>query len=186
MMMQHRIFRTQGQQVNELAEHSYYLDMLNLQISLTQQGKTIFDLDSTEINNLVFLAENSKGTAGTQAKGILEYAYGYHYCNCLPVDDPAAWKSVATMPVVEVDNGLSIQAVPNPASTWVAFNYTLPVHVNEAVLHITDVRGRSITSFILSATQGQQVWDTRDIQKGVYLYTIKAGAMSKNGKLIVN
>ncbi len=90
------------------------------------------------------------------------------------------------MPGSAVDNGLSIQAVPNPASTWVAFNYTLPVHVNEAVLQITDVHGRSITSFVITTKQGQQVWDIRDVKKGIYLYTLKAGTMSKNGKLIIN
>jgi len=34
--------------------------------------------------------------------------------------------------------------------------------------------------------QGQQVWDIRDMKKGVYLYTLKAGAITKNGKLIIN
>ncbi len=94
--------------------------------------------------------------------------------------------TVNSIAVLEPGNGLSIQAVPNPASTWVAFNYTLPVHVNEAVLQITDVHGRAITSFVITTKQGQQVWDIRDMKKGVYLYTLKAGAMSKNGKLIIN
>jgi hypothetical protein len=90
------------------------------------------------------------------------------------------------MPGSDVDNGLSIQAAPNPASTWVAFNFTLPVHVNEAVLQITDVHGRNITSFVINTKQGQQVWDIRDVLKGVYLYNLKAGTMSKSGKLIIN
>ncbi len=34
--------------------------------------------------------------------------------------------------------------------------------------------------------QSQQVWDIRDVKKGVYLYNLKAGTMSKNGKLIIN
>ncbi|OQX76573.1 MAG: hypothetical protein B6D61_08635 [Bacteroidetes bacterium 4484_249] len=43
---------------DELTEHNYYTDMLNLNISLEQQGRTIFDLNSDEVNNLVFIADN--------------------------------------------------------------------------------------------------------------------------------
>jgi len=187
-MVQETIFTTQtfaetGK--TSITEHSYYTDMLNFQINLEQQRRSIYGLDSLEAANLLYIAENSHGTAGVQAKGILEYAYGYHYCNCLPVDDAGVWKSSEVIPRSDIDNGLSIQAVPNPASTWVAFNFALPVHVNEAVLQITDVHGRSITSFVLTTKQGQQVWDIRDMKKGVYLYTLKAGTMSKNGKLII-
>lgn len=80
---------------------------------------------------------------------------------------------------------LYIQAVPNPASTWVSFAFTLPVHINEAVLHISDAYGRNITSFDLTEKKGKQVWDIRDMKKGVYLYSLKAGSLSKNGKLII-
>jgi hypothetical protein len=187
-MIQAMIFTTQNLAKpgkDSLTKHNYYMDMLNLQISLEQQQRTISDLDSLELAILLDFAENTNGKAALMARGILEYAYGYHFCNCLPVDDPAAWKSMAMMPGSAVDNGLSIQAVPNPASTWVAFNFTLPVHINEAVLQITDVHGRSITSFVITSKQGQQVWDIRDAKKGTYLYSLKAGTLRKNGKLII-
>jgi hypothetical protein len=177
---------TRNLEGNALAGYNDYKSMMQMQMAWQQQGRSIFELDSLEVDMLVDFAENASGKAAMMAKGILEYAYGYHYCNCLPVDDPAAWKSTFMMPGSDVDNGLSIQAVPNPASTWVAFNFTLPVHVNEAVLQITDVHGKSLTSFVITAKQGQQVWDIRDMKKGVYLYTLKAGTMSKNGKLIIN
>jgi hypothetical protein len=125
------------------------------------------------------------GIANSAQRGILEYAYGHHYCNCLPVDDPAAWKSSVSLPGSEADNGLFIQAIPNPASTWVSFDFTLPVHINKAVLQISDAYGRNITSFDLTQKKGKQVWDIRDMKKGVYLYSLKAGSVSKNGKLII-
>jgi hypothetical protein len=177
---------TRNLEGNALTGYNDYKTMMEMQMAWQQQGRSIFELDSLEVDILVEFAENASGKAAMMARGILEYAYGHHYCNCLPVDDPAAWKSMALMPGSDVDKGLSIQAVPNPASTWVAFNFALPVHVNEAVLQITDVNGKSITSFVLTAKQGQQVWDIRSVNKGVYLYNLKAGAMNKNGKLIIN
>jgi hypothetical protein len=177
---------TRNLEGNALAEYNDYKSMMQMQMAWQQQNRSIFELDSLEVAILLDFAENTGGKAALMARGILEYAYDHHYCNCLPVDDATAWKSMAAMPGNDADNGLSIQAVPNPASTWVAFNFALPVHVNEAVLQITDVHGRSITSFAITVNQGQQVWDIRDMKKGVYLYTLKAGAITKNGKLIIN
>jgi hypothetical protein len=125
------------------------------------------------------------GTAGAQAKGILEFAYGFHYCNCLQ-GDSSAWKSSASLPLNKTENnGLFVEATPNPAKTWVAFDYKLPTYAGEAVLQVSDMKGNLVTAFTLTAKQGQQVWDIRDIQKGAYLYVLKVGNLSKSGKLII-
>jgi hypothetical protein len=125
-------------------------------------------------------------SAGTQAKGILEFAYGYHFCNCLPVSDSLGMKSSPVFNESGIqNNGLLINATPNPAKTWVAFNYRLPVYASEAVLQVTDMKGNTVTAFTLTSKQGQQVWDIRDVEKGVYIYTLKIGTLSKSGKLIV-
>ena len=79
----------------------------------------------------------------------------------------------------------NITATPNPAKTWVTFDYELPVYISEAVLQVTDMKGNMIIAFTLTTKEGQQVWDIRNIEKGVYLYTLKVGTLSKSGKLIV-
>jgi hypothetical protein len=171
---------------NELAEHSYYLDILNLQISLAQQGKTIFDLDSTEINNLVFMAENSRGTAGAEAKGILEYAYGYHYCNCIGIDNSGYKSSIAFNPgAFEKLLGIEITVEPNPAKEWAVINYSLPDSDAEGVIRISDVSGKKIETLRITGKQGQKIWDTRRIKPGVYFYTLNVYGFSKSGKIVV-
>jgi hypothetical protein len=74
---------------------------------------------------------------------------------------------------------------PNPASTWVAFDYKLPIPATKGVLLITDMSGKAIASFNLNMPQGQQVWDTRGVEKGTFLYVLKAGNASKQGKIII-
>ena len=177
---------TRALQGDALTDYNDYKSMMQMQMAWQQQNRSIYELDSLEVDILVDFAENTNGKAVLMAKGILEYAHDYHYCNCLPVDDAGALKSAVAMPGNEIDNGLVIKASPNPASSWVAFDYTLPVHANEAVLQISDVHGRSIIAFVITAKQGQQLWDIRDVKKGVYLYTLKTGAISKHGKLIIN
>jgi len=120
------------------------------------------------------------------AQGILNFAHGFDYCECPPVNDTSVWKSTHSNNLqVSGNSNLFIEASPNPAKTWVAFDYKLPVYVNKAILQVYDVKGNTITAFTFTDKQGQKVWDIRKIDKGVYLYTLKAGNLSKSGKLIV-
>jgi hypothetical protein len=89
---------TRNLEGNALAEYNDYKSMMQMQMAWQQQNRSIFELDSLEVAILLDFAENTGGKAALMARGILEYAYGYHYCNCLPVDDAAAWKSMAAMP----------------------------------------------------------------------------------------
>ena len=75
---------------------------------------------------------------------------------------------------------------PNPASQWVAFNYTLPANAYQGEIKIVDAKGAAITSFTVTGAQGQQVWDTRSIKPGVYFYTLSVGELTKTGKLLIN
>ncbi len=134
---------------------------------------------------IFFLSECGKGQL--MAKNLLTYAYGHQYYDCLPVDDTAAMKSTAVMPGAnEADNGMYISVMPNPASTWAAFEFRLPAQAQEALLQITDAQGRNVVSFTLKVNQGQQLWDIREVKKGTYFYILKAGNQSKSGKLIIN
>ena len=169
-----------------LSEHNLFTNMLNLQINLIQQGRTIFDLDSTEVVNLVSIAENSTGTAGAQAKGILEFAYGYHFCNCISADS-SGYKSSNTFnpDAFEKLYGVEISVEPNPVREWAAFNYTLPDNNSEGVIKISDVSGKLIATLPINGKQEQTVWDTRKVKSGVYFYTLNVSGFNKSGKIVI-
>lgn len=172
---------------NELDEHYYYMQMLNLQINLAQQQRTIFDLDSIEINNLLNIADNSIGTAGAQAKGILEFAYGYHFYNCIDPEEQGM-KSRKYLNTAATENifGIEITAKPNPANAWVAFNYTLPANDPQGVIKISNLSGKEIASIPVSGKQGQKIWDTRSVKPGVYFYTLNTAGLSRHGKIVIS
>ena len=82
--------------------------------------------------------------------------------------------------------GLKVSVSPNPARTWVAFTYELPNKESDGLIRITDISGNVIKKFIITGEQGQQVWDTRLVKTGVYIYTIISNGLSKTGKIVIN
>ena len=171
---------------DDLLAYFDYKTIVELQINLAQQGRNIFELNNTELATLENLTENGYGGAKTDAQGILEYAYGGHYCNCLSLTDSTGLKSssINYEKLVKV-TGLEIEAEPNPASSWVAFNYKLPVNEPSAIITISDANGKVIERINISGLQGQYIWDARKVKAGVYIYSSEVGRLSKKCKLII-
>jgi hypothetical protein len=133
------------------------------------------------------MADSASGEARMQARNILEYAYGYHYCDCPALPDSIGLKSRSNLNYGNFikAKGMEINATPIPASTWVAFDYRLALSDTEGTITISDVTGRVIEAIKVTGNRGQKVWDIRRIKQGVYIYTLNAGGLSKSAKFII-
>ncbi|OYT13094.1 MAG: hypothetical protein B6I19_06905 [Bacteroidetes bacterium 4572_114] len=172
---------------NTLTEHNYYMEVLNLRVTVQQQGRNILDLTGNEIAQLNNIAANSRGIAGAEARGILEFGYGYSYCDCLNVGDNQGYKSYTYNPAsINQAYGMALTVDPNPAKDWTVFNYTLPENAARGLIKISDVYGKLIDSFTVTGTQGQKLWDTRNIRPGVYFYFYDVNGMTESGKIIIS
>ena len=172
---------------DELTEHNYYMDILTLHFNLQQQDRNILNLDSTEVAGLIPIAENSNGTAGVQARNILEYGYDYNYFSCPNINGSASYKnSNFNMEDFIRIYGIEITVKPNPAREWTTFNYQLPDDISKGVIKIIDVYGKLIEIFTITGKQGQKIWDTRNVNSGIYYYNLNTTGFSKSGKLIIN
>jgi hypothetical protein len=171
-----------------LSDFNDYKLLLQMQMNWEQQGRNIFELDSAEVAVLADYAENSTGEAKYMARGILTYAYGYHYCDCLANSDSTFMKSSKAFPYESFDImfGSEVTVNPNPAGDWTTFNYQLPDHSSKGIIEISNVSGVVIERFTLTGRVGQKVWDTRKIESGVYLYTLKVNGISKSGKIVIH
>jgi hypothetical protein len=168
-----------------LEQYNDYKSLTEFQMGIAQQNRDIIELDSLEIDFLVDLAENHNGTAKVVARGILSFGYGYNYCDCLPSDSSSLKSSAIDFDKPTIETGFGISAKPNPADSWVAFNYKLPAFVDNAIITVTDVDCRKIITFSVSDRQGQQLWDTRNIKSGIYIITIETGNFKISEKLII-
>jgi len=178
------IYELDGDQ--QLAYNDYE-SMVELQIQLAQQQRNIHQLTSTELTTITNLADNGMGSAKYSARSILEYAYGIHY-----FDRPSLPENIGLKTVKPIDQnewakaiGLKLTVDPNPASIWAEFTWQLPPAETKGLITITDVSGKTITSISISGNQGKQIWDTRDVNSGVYICTLSVGKLVSSTKLIV-
>ncbi|MCX6230196.1 MAG: T9SS type A sorting domain-containing protein [Bacteroidetes bacterium] len=81
---------------------------------------------------------------------------------------------VTTLGVNEIsksDVSLS-EAYPNPASNLVSFAYVLPVQARNAKIKISNILGATITELPINDYNGKKVFNTNDLQDGIYFYSL--------------
>jgi hypothetical protein len=169
------------------AEYDLYKDLKIIQSDLINEEKNVYELSQAQISELQGIAQNSKGLAGVQAKNILSFVYGYAYLNCAEIKDDPKIKSV------KKDLGELLKKVyepqvtvfPNPARDWAAFSYALPSNVDNTFIRIADLKGQLITILPVKTTKGEVIWDTREVESGIYCYTLANGNYSTTGKIAV-
>lgn len=172
---------------NGLTEHGYYMEMLNLLITLGQEGRTIADLKSIEEENIITVAETSNSVAGAIAQSILEANSGKPFVDCPQIFGNVAYKSSSiNLGALGTVYNVRITVKPNPASEWAAFDYTLPDEESAATITITDGTGKTVETLDISGKQGQKLWDVRKIDSGIYLYTLKVGTFNGSGKIVIS
>ncbi len=173
-------------QNDELIAHNDYMAMLNLQHTLQQQGRNLFQLTGAEKQQLDALATGT-GTAALQARAILEMVYQEYAEPCPCVGEAGSFKNAAiNLHKPAMESLLSVTAKPNPARDWVVFEYQLPGETPEAAIRITDAGGRLIKTLTVTGKQGQQMWDTRGLEPGTYYYTLNKAGEYKSGRIVIH
>jgi len=166
------------------AEYQKFTELKTLQINLANNGRNLSALNITEKEQLIAIAAFGHGIASAQAKGILEFWAGVPSCNCVRYND--VLKHATAKPVTQ--SSLPVDAIinanPNPATTWIAFDYTLPDAYLSVNLSIYDNNGRLIDNVLLTGKQGQKVLNTSSYAPGTYVY--KCDQIKKiSGKFII-
>ena len=176
-----------GLQGNELTEYNEIKLLTEMRMNWKTQDRDITSLNDDEIGVLSGLAGNEAGKASIMARGILSFVFGTEYCNCLPATGANAYKKSRSVAVpVTKSREIAISVSPNPAQTWVQFDYHLPVFTDDARIVVTDVNGKPVQEYAIRNKTGQFVWNTTRIPAGTYIYSIVAGKQQKSGKLIIN
>ncbi len=171
----------------DLDDYNNYSYLINLQVDQIKENRSKYQLDSTEIIELSWLADSANGSTQAYAKNILEFTQGASYCDCLYVNDTSLMKSTDSFNDFSVSyQSGKLSARPNPAKEWTEFEYELPLNAMNGKLILSTIRGEIIEILDITTNKGLIFYDTRKIPNGIYLYTLKSYGTSITEKLIVN
>ena len=178
---------------DDMVEHNYYMTLLNLYQVLYVEGRDIMQLDSAERAIIAHIADHGSGAPQAMAKAIMMEVYGYYYDDCpngLELDCPVKGWKYTSLSSMDEDNigkamGFAVNVSPNPATTWISIDYTLPMGLNMAQMKITNAMGVNVATYELSGKEGQKVLDLRNMSSGVYTYTVYCGKQIQTGKLVI-
>ncbi|MDR1112813.1 MAG: T9SS type A sorting domain-containing protein, partial [Bacteroidales bacterium] len=154
--------------------------------NLAQSGRSIYQLNSRDIDELIEYFRNSTGRGRVLAHNIL--CGLYEICiEDLPEKSHAMssgdskWSTQESIPQMG-----SVQVFPNPAKEYTSFIWDLGSFDGTAQLSITDQNGRNILTRPLSGAQGQWIWETGNVHSGSYIYSVTAnGLQIESGKIVV-
>jgi hypothetical protein len=166
-------------------EYIRYKTLKMLQVVLLAESRNIYMLTATEKTILEDIVANSSGRSGMQARNMLQFIYGNEYNDCPNIPDPNTYKSSKVSVYNLTSNMLEISVSPNPANNWATFNYSLPIYSETSVIEIHNISGTLVHVINLINNKGQVIWDTQEVQTGVYVFTLKSLGMQKSGKLLV-
>lgn len=173
-----------------LAEHDDYMELLGLYRNLRNDGRSTLQLTESETEDVEDIAINGTGLPQYMAQSLLEATTErYHFAECPLIDEPSGMGRGIPQGYTQEDlskaMGLSVSAKPNPATTWVAIDFTLPGDAKTAAVEIVNSLGEKVMQSQLNGNVGQKVLDLRELSNGVYTITILCGEYYQTEKLVV-
>ena len=162
----------------ERKELNSFISLKNLQIQWQKKGKTEMTLDDNDVNMLKTIADNSQMLAGDQARGLLNFFYGFEYF-VPPVFPNKEGKSkegnteldILTTTTPSDNNQLLIY--PNPVENQVSISYTLPEKYPSAEIKVRNYLGVIVRSFDVADRQTKIDWKVRHLNQGTYYVTVE-------------
>lgn len=172
---------------DELTEHSNYTVLLNLYKALHDTQRTIDQMNDNERLLVEAIAENGFGFSKSLARAIMERLgndpYLTYTCPSLPTgsrgtDGPTEVRE-------QKQTGFSVVMTPNPTSSWVGIDYSLPKGCPKATLDLFNTLGVKVMTVQLEGESGSKVAMLGEIPAGVYSYSVRCGDEVLDGKLVI-
>ena len=167
-------------------EYDNYLDYLDFRSNLYNDGKTIYELDSVDINVLLGIGEFYEGIASQHARNILCVVAGI--CEpCYGIIDTTQNKSDVS-PIVpnNIPQYSKVSISPNPANNFTNLEWELSSIEKAVQININNSKGQIINSHKVEDIIGKLKIETSGLAEGVYYFEfISDNQILKSGKFII-
>ncbi|MDR2868675.1 MAG: T9SS type A sorting domain-containing protein, partial [Bacteroidales bacterium] len=163
------------------------LDYFTLRETWALAGKSIYALDSLDIEDLTQFVETHTGRGRLLASNILCILYNI----CIDEDPVGAPRNLivphtTTQTDVGDPKAGKVTVMPNPAKDYTSFAWDFGSFSGTATLTIVDPTGKPILTRKLTSAQGQWTWDTRKVPNGIYVYSAAfQGIQLGSGKVVL-
>jgi len=172
---------------DDLEAHAQYMLLINLYKTLFETHRTVCQLSDSERNLVENLAENGLGFPQSMALAIMDHISENpnrsYSCPTLPTI--AKNNAIVENNKVPVSKGFNVVLMPNPTSSQVRVNYTLPEGCQQALLELVTTLGIKVESVVLEGERGSKEVLLENLSQGVYGYTVRCGDDVLSGKLII-
>jgi hypothetical protein len=166
----------------EAAEYSNYgRSLMNIRIAQIQNGKSLIELDGSQVTSLANIAANAQLWAKFRAQSWLTLYDGRTFANTLlfPEDAAGSGRQLGTEEQQSAAN-----LFPNPVKDQLQVSYSNSSE-DGSTLQITDLTGRLLISKQLAGKGGLETIDVRTLVPGIYLYRILDDkTVMTNGKIV--
>jgi hypothetical protein len=116
----------------------------------------------------------------------------FSYCFDYSVFPEKVWTNIYGLPGEAVSSSLTsdvennfIEAFPNPASSNVKVEYSLPENVNDGILYLLDNTGRHIKNFNIDNHTNHLNLNVTDFKSGIYHYFVEYNNIRTASKQLV-
>lgn len=174
--------------------YATYTALWNVMKSAYMDGRSVFDLNSAEIDTLSLLVPST--SPFFDVDGAKEVIYDITRHDIAPVI--MCWASFtipyeskgthgnAPHPVINKNGSDQFWVYPNPANGIVTFMYNVPDGGNDIRVVVTNLLGEKVMEQHTGNNRGSISWDPRSLPPGVYIYQASnAKGMVSKGRLVL-
>ncbi|NQT76101.1 MAG: T9SS type A sorting domain-containing protein [Bacteroidetes bacterium] len=157
----------------QLATHQKYDSLTPIIIDVYQNYKSVFELDSNQINILVGLVEDTNSIPGIYARNILIFTDNYNYTEPYILPDTSLKSEfIEKLPGSNSYDYPQFKLYPNPAGNYVNIEYNLEEKDCDSFVRITDNLGKTVKTITVSFKKNSVVVSTNDLNNGIYYVSL--------------
>lgn len=173
-------------QAMDLQDHADYMILLGIHKELHETQRTINQMTGNEHSVIENIAKSGVGFSRSMAQTMLrENLYDPNITYSCPTLPRESMRSTELIDNKDEGSLFLVTVLPNPASSWLRIEYTLPHACPKATFDLVNTLGERVMSFVLNGERSNETIQLDGIPCGVYSYTARSENSSLSGKLII-
>ncbi len=158
-------------------ENQDYIELYGIKSKILKSGRSLRQLNPSEIKSLRRIAQNTRADAAVQANNILCIAVG----ECKQFEIPRFSANQGTGQGIIMNNGTefskikenSFNVYPNPTSSSLTVDFDIQKEFTEGYINLIDLTGKTILTQKINNKQQRVIWQTGQLKAGLYFVILK-------------